>query len=116
MKGRRRSCLLSSAGRTEELEEKKRRLLLTIDTSLEVLGRVASTALRLSFKKVQDSDWNSIVDDPDPLEKHIRAVFSSGAVVFIDIINKNICREFGLQYSEGMGLAACVKEAISSGH
>jgi hypothetical protein len=90
-------------------------MLLTIDSSLEVLGRVASTALRLSYKKVQKTDWNSIVDDPELLEKHIRAVFSSGSVVFIDIINKNICREFGLQYAEGMGLAACVKGAISSG-
>jgi hypothetical protein len=81
-----------------------------------VLGRVASTALRLSFKKVQKSDWSIIADDPELLEKHIRAVFGSGSVIFIDIINKNICREFGLQYAEGMGLAVCVKEAISSGH
>ncbi len=76
---------------------------------------MASTALRLSFKKVQNANWNGVVDDPELLEKHIRAVFSGGSVVFIDIINKNICREFGLQYAEGMGLAACVKEAISSG-
>lgn len=77
---------------------------------------MASTALRLSFKKVQKSEWSSIVDDPELLEKHIRAVFSGGSVVFIDIVNRNICREFGLPYAEGMGLADCVKRAISSGH
>jgi hypothetical protein len=80
-----------------------------------VLGRVASTALRLSFKKVQKSDWDIVADEPEILEKHVRAVFSSGAVVFIDIINKNICKEFGLQYVEGMGLAACAREALSAG-
>jgi hypothetical protein len=80
-----------------------------------VLGRVASTALRLSFKKVQKSDWSIVADEPELLERHVRAVFSSGSVVFIDIINKNICKEFGLDYAEGMGLAACVKEAMSSG-
>ena len=80
-----------------------------------MLGRVASTALRLSYKKVQKSDWDSVADEPELLEKHVRAVFSSGAVVFIDIINKNICKEFGLQYADGTGLADCVKEALSSG-
>jgi hypothetical protein len=82
---------------------------------LEVLGRVASTALRLSFKRVQKSDWGVVADEPELLEKHIRAVFSTGAVVFIDIINKNICKEFSLQYVDGMGFAACVKEALSKG-
>jgi hypothetical protein len=99
----------------EGLEEKKRRMLLTIDLSLEVLGRVASTALRLSFKKVQKVGWESIVDDPEPLERHIKAVFSNGSVVLIDIINKNVCNEFGLPYTEGRGLVDCLKEALAAG-
>jgi len=91
-------------------------LLQTIDGSLEVLGRVASTALRLSYRRLQNVEWQSIVDDPDPFERHIRGVFSSGAVVLIDIINKNICREFGLQYSEGRGLADCIRDALENGN
>jgi hypothetical protein len=82
---------------------------------MEVLGHVASTALRHSFKKVQRVEWQSIADDPEPFERHVRAVFSSGANVFIDIINKNICREFSLPYSEGKGLTECVKEALAAG-
>jgi hypothetical protein len=89
-------------------------MLQTIDSSLEVLGRVASTALRLSFKKVQRLEWQSVAEDPEPLERHIRAVFSSGAVVLIDIINKNICREYGLSFSEGASLAEYVREALAS--
>ena len=90
-------------------------MLQTIDDSLEVLGRVASTALRLSYRRVQNVEWQSIVSDPDPFERHIRGVFSSGSVVLIDIINKNICKEFGLEYAEGKGLADCVRDALANG-
>jgi hypothetical protein len=90
-------------------------MLQTIDDSLEVLGRVASTAFRLSYKKVQNADWQSIADDPEPLERHIHAVFSGGSVVLIDIINRNICREFGLQFVEGRSLVSYVKEGLASG-
>ena len=90
-------------------------MLRTLSASIEVLGRVASTALRLSLKKVQNLDWDDVADNPEPLEKHIRAVFNEGAVVLIDIMNKNICREFGLKYVEGQSLVAYVKEAYASG-
>ncbi len=82
---------------------------------MEVLGHVASTALRHSFKKVQKVDWESIADDPEPFERHIRAVFSGGSTVFIDIINKNICREFSLKYAEGRSLSDCMREALAAG-
>ena len=97
------------------MAQRKKRLLSTVDASMEVLGHVASTALRHSFKKVQRVEWQSIVDDPEPFERHIRAVFSSGATVFIDIMNKNICREFNLPYADGRSLVDCVKQALESG-
>ncbi len=107
---------MPSPARTEDMDARKRRLLITIDNSLEVLGRVASTALRLSFKKIQKTEWQSVVEDPEPFERHVRAVFSGGAAVFIDIINKNICKEFGLEFSEGKGLSEYIREALASGN
>ena len=83
-----------------------------IDSSLAVLGGVASAAFRFSFKFVEKKDWPSIVDDTEPLEKHLKAVFSGGSSILIEILCKNICREFSLEYKEGMSLTDYAKEAL----
>jgi hypothetical protein len=105
--------LSSEGSRSSDTADKKRRLLAAVDGSIEVLGRVASTAFRYSFKTVQKRNWESVADDPEPLERHIHAVFSSSADVLIEIMNKNLCREFGLKYVEGRRLADYVREALA---
>lgn len=78
-----------------------------------MLGSVASTAFKHSFKQVQKREWDTVVDDPLPLERHVRAVFAGGAGIVLDIMNRNICREFHLNFSEGHSLSDYVKEALS---
>jgi len=98
---------------SSSIAERKHKLLTVIDASAEVMGKIAATAFRFSFKNVQKKEWESVVDNAGLLESHIRAVFGAGGEVLLQIMSKNICREFNLEYLESRSLTEYVNDVLS---